>query len=85
MRSSFLLAALPAEKTLCVAYVPSAVTSCRGAVDDDTFSSSVASPACFLISASTIGICTSEINIINIIKIISIYKLPHCNSEAFFV
>ena len=60
MRSSFLLAALPVEKTLCVAYVPSAVTSCRGVADDDTFSSSVASPACFLISASTIGICTSE-------------------------
>ena len=64
MRSSFLLAVLPVEKTLCVAYVPSAVTNCRGAVaEGNALSSSVDSPACFLISASTIGICTNEITI----------------------
>lgn len=58
MCSSFLLGAFPVEKTLCVAYVPSAVTSCRGVADGDRLSSSVDSPACFLISESTIGICT---------------------------
>ena len=49
------------EKTLCVAYVPSAVTNCRGvtAVDGDGFSSSTDSPASFLTSASTIGIYSS--------------------------